>query len=265
MARKLSHTLAKVTEKLELNGSKLVTSKQLLEICRQNGINYPVEQISFRLVKEGWFLPTGISGVWEYIPAAVAGTYSSNDPLLSLKAFQLKYPNIKFALTLQTAAWAQGYSDRIPSKLHICSANPINKRLPHNIKVYKYKWSNETKTVKKNIQSLTPESIIVHIVSKPTAISNWESALVWIEELAYEIEYEKLYIELKNHNKSTKVRCGYLLSGLRPDIANLLYKEINPKSKIRFGPKQKSIRNNEKWMISDTVLPFNPEELNEAK
>ena len=53
MARKLSNTLAKVTEELELNGSSLITSEQLKEICKNKEINYPIENLVYKLKKEG--------------------------------------------------------------------------------------------------------------------------------------------------------------------------------------------------------------------
>lgn len=265
MARKLSNTLAKVTEELELNGSRLITSEQLKEICKNKEINYPIENLVYKLKKEGWFMTTGVTGVWEYIPAAVAGSYSSNDPLMPLKAFKLRYPKIEFYLCLQTAAWAQGYSDRIPSTLQICAEKTVRKNLPKNIKFYKYTPHNNTIVVKGSINCLAPESIIIQISSKPSIINSWTSSIDWIEELAYEIEYDKILSELSTQNKSTWARCGYFLSGLRPDISKKIYEKKKPVSKVRFGPRQPSIRNNEKWKIADTILPYNPEDLNEAK
>ena len=38
-------------------------------------------------------------------------------------------------------------------------------------------------------------------------------------------------------------------------------RDFEPKSKTRFGPRSNALRNDERWKVSDTLLPFDPREL----
>ena len=81
----------------------------------------------------------------------------------------------------------------------------------------------------------------------------------------YEIDIENLLMELSGKNDSVKRRTGYLLDGMYPEAAEEIEKIVSTSSKIRFGPRTKAYRNNEKWKISDTILPFDPAELEKVK
>jgi hypothetical protein len=51
---------------------------------------------------------------------------------------------------------------------------------------------------------------------------------------------------------------GYLLQGLRPDIAGRI---TGPSTKTWFGPRRTVIRHDSRWQVADTLLPFDPRTL----
>jgi hypothetical protein len=53
-------------------------------------------------------------------------------------------------------------------------------------------------------------------------------------------------------------RAGYLLQGLRPDIAARI---AGPKTKTWFGRRRKIVRHDNRWQVADTLLPFDPRTL----
>ena len=118
MARSISSSLSGILQELELERPLLVTTEMLSDLKYKYGISSPVKTIAYRLRSSGWLLPTDRKGVWEFIPAEVAGVYSSYDPLLCLRSFLIKYPDTICGLTFQTAAWLYGDSNRIPSNYH---------------------------------------------------------------------------------------------------------------------------------------------------
>ena len=88
----------------------------------------------------------------------------------------------------------------------------------------------------------------------------------WLPDVVYESDESNLLMELSGRNDSIKRRTGYLLQGMYPDAAEAIYNSIpKPKSKIRFGPRKQAVRNDEKWKISDTILPFSPKNMEEVK
>ena len=53
-------------------------------------------------------------------------------------------------------------------------------------------------------------------------------------------------------------RLGYLLQGLRPDIAGQV---TGPSTKTWFGPRSSVIRHDSRWQIEILSLPFDPRNL----
>lgn len=265
MARTISKSMTGILEELELESKTYVTLGDLEALAGKHNVLTEPALIASRLKKAGWLLPTAQRGVWEFAPASMAGPYSRNDPLKEIKAFQLINPDIKCYVCLQTAAWAMGLADRVPNRRELAFPQIPRRHLPDVITAYKYTPSIETREVR-GIHCLAPESLLVHIATKPDMIISWESVMEWLPDVVYEMDIAVLLTELLDRTDSIKRRTGYLLQGMFPDAADAIY-EINPKptSKIRFGARKQSIRNDEKWKISDTVLPFSPKDLEKVK
>jgi hypothetical protein len=69
---------------------------------------------------------------------------------------------------------------------------------------------------------------------------------------------EKLMTELSSRPQSVKSRVGYLLKSMRPDISDKIYDTYKPTTKTWFGPRRKLLRHDNKWLVADTLLSFDP-------
>jgi len=250
--------MAGVLERLELERPTIVTSEKLSEILQDEGIRTPALVVAARLREKGWLLPTPKRGAWEFVPASSAGAYSSNDPLLVVKSLMSKHATICFGLTFQTAAWMHGVADRVPARLEsaagdIQSSRLLRQRLSSSMFSPRLMY-NEIK----GVPVLAPESVIVHMTEKPRAVRSWQSALEWLPDLAALLKAELLQEELEYRCDAVVARTGYLLQGMRPDIADAVYKRDTPKYKTWFGPRAPLLRHDNKWLIADTMLPFDP-------
>ncbi|MDO4290263.1 MAG: type IV toxin-antitoxin system AbiEi family antitoxin [Eggerthellaceae bacterium] len=248
-------------EALELERPQLVTMPQLASICNQVGIRTPTKVVASRLRERGWLLATPQRGVWEFAPAELAGAYSSADPLLPLKALAAAHPNKKFSLASQTAAWALGLADRIPATLDVAfEETPSLSAKGVRVSVYR---PHVPTLPTKGVTSLAPESIIVHMAQRPSAIRSWRGVAEWLPDVAYELTVENVLKELADRPCAVAARTGYLLQGMRPDIARAIMEAYPPHSKVRFGTGS-AIRNDERWQVSDSILPFDPREMEKA-
>lgn len=265
MTRTISKSTAGILEDLELDNKTYVTLEELAELAKKHAVQTKPAMIASRLKKSGWLLPTKQRGVWEFASAAMAGPYSKNDPLKEIKAFQLLHPELKSYVCLQTAAWAMGLADRVPVRKELAFKQIPRKQMPEVIAIYKYSPTIDIREVR-GVPCLAPESILVHIATKPDLVKSWESVMEWLPDVVYESEIPNLLEEISERNDSVKRRTGYLLQGMYPDAADAIYNSISkPVSKIRFGSRKQSIRNDEKWKISDTALPFSTKELEKVK
>ena len=262
MTRSVSPGLAGILEELELEQPTLVTSEHLNKLVAQYGLRTPTKIVAARLRERGWLLPTGRRGVWEFAPAALAGPYSRNDPTTDLRAFLLQRPEAQCGLTFQAAAWAHGFADRVPTRLEVATFTAaLSKQLPTSLSCSVFA-PRLPRTEIRDVPVLAPESVVVHMAARPAAVRSWASALEWLPELAESLSVEQVFVELSQRPASVHARTGYLLQGLRPDIARAIqsldaFKE-SKSNKTWFGPRGKLQRHSVTWQIADTILPFDP-------
>ena len=265
MTRNIPTRMAPVLERLELERPKLVTISDLASILEEAGIKSPAKVVAARLRDKGWLLETGQRGVWEFVPAEVAGPYSSFDPLLPLASMKAAHPEDECALAMQTAAWALGLADRVPERIEVAFADGIPAwKVPDGVRALAFR-SNLPLATAKDAPCLSPEAIVVHMASKPASVRSWSSTLEWLPDVAYEMGIDRTIGELEGRPSSVAARTGYLLQGMRLDIAEAVRKAYPPSAKNRFGPRGTAMRNDERWKISDTLLPFDPAELEDAR
>jgi hypothetical protein len=250
-----------ILEDLELEQPMLVTSEQLAELAQRHGLRTPTRIVAARLRERGWLLPTGQRGVWEFAPAAVAGAYSRNDPLTPLRAFLAQRPTARCALTMQAAAWAHGFADRVPTHIEIAAATAeLARQLPPGVTASVFDPRLDFQDLR-GVPVLSSESLLVHMATKPGAVRSWTSALEWLPELAGALSRKPLLIELANRSSAACARTGYLIQGLRPDLASAVRELRPPHGKTWFGPRGSLLRHDNAWQIADTSLPFDPRTL----
>jgi hypothetical protein len=256
--RTLSATLAAVVEDLELDQPTVVTTALLREIADRRGLRSEPFLIAARLRKAGWLLPTGRRGVWEFAPGAHAGPIGHGDPTLPLRVALAASPDLPAALALATAAWALGFADRRPATLDV--AVPVGTRVPPSLQrsaaVVSF-TTNVGYTGAKGVPCHRPESVLVHLAASPTAPRSWPATLEWLPDLAAAAAADTFAAELHARPRAVAVRAGYLLSGLRPDLADPLVSMVG--DPVRFGPRgERPVRHVASWRVLDSLLPSDP-------
>lgn len=260
MTRYIPQWLSPVVEMLELERPELLTMDELTAIAEKTGVRTQGYVIADRLRRLGWLLETPQRGVWEFVPAENAGPYSAADPLLPVKAFILSHPDCRYALTMQSAAWALGLADRVPARIEVSFERRPAVKVPQEI--FPTIFESSIGTIEsKGVLCFRPESIVVHMAQKPSIVRSWRGVLEWLPDVVYEMMSVQLLDELAGRPQSVWSRTGYLVSGMRPDLADKILRGIKTNSKTRFGPRKSAIRNDERWKVSDTLLPFDPREL----
>jgi len=261
MTRIISNSLAGILQELELERPLLVTKDVLSDLKNKYHVASSVEVVAARLKEKGWLLSTGIRGVWEFIPAEVAGVYSTNDPLLSFRAFHAKYPTVKCALTFQTAAWIYGDSDRAPSEVYVSVEDYRSTRLLKGHAFASFFRPSLPYHVISNVTVLARESVIVQMASKPLSVPSWASVPEWLPGFCAELSPEGVYEELANRSSFVSQRLGYLIQSMRPDIADEIYRITKPKNNAWFGERKQSLRYDKRFMVADTHLSFDPRKI----
>ena len=265
MTRTVSPAEASVLERLELDRPELVTTSDLRRLLDQAGVGTAPALFAARLRAKGWLLPTERRGVGEFAPAAVAGPFSARDPLRALKAFLAGNPEAACALTFQAAAWAHGLADRIPVRPEVAAANAgLNRRLPGPLDGSVFLPALATESLR-GVPVLTVESVIAHMCVTPGAVRSWASSQEWLPALCAELQLDPLLRELADRPGSVKARTGYLLCGMRSDLSSAIRGLFVPTGKTWFGSRGRLVRHDNTWQIADTLLPFDPREMETAR
>lgn len=258
MARTLPQSIAPVVEALELEQAPLVTIAQLEGIMHAIGLEGSPKKVAAKLRSHGWLLATAKTGVWEFAPAAHAGPFGFGDPTVDLKAVLLSRPDRRCALTFQSAAWAHGLADRIPARLEVAVEGRADAKALARVGDVTHFVPKLPTPVHRGVPVLAPESVLVHMVTTPRAV-RWQSAMEWMPDVAAEVNPETILEELNDRPRAVRVRLGYLLQGVRPDIARLFASDVV--NKVWFGPRGTLRRHDQAWLIADTLLPFHPARL----
>lgn len=260
MTRAIPPSLAPVVAELELEGVDLVTTAKLDEIVRAAGVGTATRTVASRLRERGWLLPTGQRGVWEFAPGAAAGAVSRGGHTRLLRSVFAR-TDVVCGLTFQAAAWAHDLADRAPVRLEVAAASARQARkLPDGLDVSIFDPSLGYVTLKM-VPVLPPASVLVHMAGNPTAVRSWTSALEWMPDLAGEADSADVLAELSGRPATVAARLGYLIQGLRPDIAERI---TGPSTKTWFGPRRALVRHDSRWQVADTLLPFDPRTLSPA-
>jgi hypothetical protein len=237
----------------------------LARLLAEAGIGTAPRVFAARLRAKGWLLPSGQRGVWEFAPAAVAGPYSARDPLLPLKSFLARHENAGCALTFQASAWAHGLADRIPGRPEVAVADAATgRKVPDALDPSVFAptlpvdWFHDA-------PALPLESVVAHMCAKPNAVRSWASAIEWLPDVCAELDRNRLAAELTPRSGAVRVRAGYLLQSLRPDLAEAIRKLPAPNGKTWFGSRGPLRRHDNHWQIADTLLPFDPRRLEAAR
>ena len=261
-SRTLPRSLAPLVEALELDQARLLTTDDLDQLRQRAGITTPAKVLAARLRDHGWLLPTDRRGVYEFAPGAHAGALPRGDLTTPLQAVLRARPDLVAGLTLQSAAWALDAADRAPTRLEIAaadraSADSIATILGVQVRVMVFRPQLPMPS-RRGVPVLAADSVIVHMAARPRDVRSWSSALEWLPELASDLNIDQIQRELHHRPAAVTARLGYLLSGLRPDIADQLPPTT---SKVYFGGRGRLLRHDATWLIADTVLPVDPRHL----
>jgi predicted transcriptional regulator of viral defense system len=262
-ARTLPRGLAPIVEALELDQVSLVTIGLIEEIRLRAGLATPANVLASRLRARGWLLATPQRGVYEFAPGSHAGPLSRGILTLPLQAALRAQPRPDVGLTFQSAAWALGLADRAPSRLEVAAPNAktasrLARVLGEGARVLVFTPHLPWET-RHGVLVLSVESLLVHMAAHPRNVRSWTSALEWLPDIAADASPVRAVIEVTDRPASVATRLSYLLSGLRPDIADAVAPP--PRGKVYFGPRGRLLRHDATRQVADTLLPFDPRTL----
>ena len=264
MTRSIPKGLAPVIERLELDQREIVTLEELTEIAAEAGVRTAPALIAHRLRKRGWLLSTGLSGVWEFAPGALAGPYSRGGPLLPVRAAFALMPELPAAVALTSAAWTYGLADRAPSQIEL--AVKPGERVPAGLcrraRVLRFD-ARLNPVERRGVRVQRFETILVHLAARPSHVKSWGAVAEWLGDIVADAVEVDILSELVDRPRAVRVRLAYLLQGLWPELAQRVGADAG--TKVWFGPRKKLRRHDQQWHIADSILPFDPTQFSRVR
>ena len=256
MTRSLPAGLAPIVSDLELEQPVIVTLDQIADLAESNSIATLPRIVAKRLRDTGWLLATEIAGVYEFAPGAHAGPIGHGDPFITVRAAVARYTNLEPVVVGVAAMWAQGFVDRLGAvDIAVAPGIPIPAAVGRALGVTRFRPALSPER-SRGVSVVSPTSVLVHAATHPLTIG-WGDARDGLQELMESITTDDLDVELADRSNATAARTAYLLSGVRPDLANHVELRLT-RDRVWFGPHGAVLRYAPRFGIADTTLPFDP-------
>ncbi len=257
MTRAIPTSLARVVEALELDAPLVVTSREMLDLVKRLQVDTPANVVVQRLARQGWLLPSGVKGVWEFAPGAHGGRIGHGDPFLALRAQRAATPDLDARVALESALWLHGFINRAPSR-HIVSVPELTRPPIGLRRAYKTTLFSPVDPAAKvkRLPVCAPATALVHSAHAPTAVGNWGLVLDGLGALVEAADPAGVLAEARDRPNATRARLGYLVEPFDQRLADEL--DVVDLGTVWFGPRQPVRRRNSRWHVVDTVLPWFP-------
>lgn len=254
--RPLTPGLVPVVEALSLAPGQLVTMDEIEAARLRIGSPTAAKVLATRLRNRGWLLPTGRRSVYEYAPDASVDPFRRRDPLVSLRAALVRRPDLASGLTFRSAAWLHGFTDRPPTRPEVAAPTKVKAvSLAAIVRAFVFEPQLPVVVVD-GLPVLSTESLLVHLAAKPMDVRHWSTTLGWLPRAAAAADADRLRAELDRRTRPVVVRLGYLLSGVRPDLAGTFREAIG--ARVPFGSHGRFRRTDRQWHVVDSLLPISP-------
>jgi AbiEi antitoxin C-terminal domain len=264
MWRPLTPGLSPVGEVLarEYGQGDLLTLDDLEGVVRRAGVPLEAKVVASRLLARGWLQKAGPRAVYTFAPEPTPSVPDRPDPVVALRAALLRRPELQAALTLRSAAWAYGLADHSSSRLELSAPTRAQASALSAVGRPFVFAPRLGRRVLQEVPVLQAESLLVHMASKPADVRHWAIAMGWLPPLAATVRLEAVCEELQGRTRPVAVRLGYLLSAVRPDVADALRPAVG--AWVPFGTAGRVRRVDPEWHVADSLLPVSPRLLESA-
>jgi hypothetical protein len=255
----------------------VVTRADIGAYLAEVGSNRDVDATVKHLQRLGWLVPVHIKGVWAYLPP---GEEEITDRYIDLRAWGARDPEAVFALAGEAAAWHLGYLDRefsgppavwLPSETRMpfglrqyvsevklgWNADEIKQLVPttsflHRRHLDLTKWAS-------GIPGFGPEALVVQLSTRVKSFRSWADLVPHIEQLATDVDIERLAALLDGKSQSAWQRAGYLLhcGGRHDDGLRLLNGRPRPDmADVVFGDGQDAVWASQFKVVDRLIAPL---------
>lgn len=262
--RALPAWVAPVAAHLELEEVSVIRTSDVAAAAKTVGVASAPRRVVQELANNGWLLPTGIHGVWEFVPASHGGAHSRSDPFLTLRAALVSDPPPgEIAVALRSAMWQRDLLDRPPNRheLAVPKMSRLNPGLERSLRRNYRLTSFETRLPPEAVSELPVhrlESVLVQLAERPTAVEGWDTILDTLDDLGARCDLDNLITEVTGRTHATLMRLAYLTANRRPELVGTL--GVEPRGVVWFGPHGKVRRHDRTWNLVDTLLPRHPDD-----
>jgi hypothetical protein len=229
-SRTITALTASLHNRLAQDRPPVVTRADVGRYLTEVGSNREVDVTVKNLQRLGWLVGVHIKGVWAYLPP---GEVQITDRYIDLRAWRARDPDAVFALAGEAAAWHLGYLDREyfgPPAVWI----PSETRMPFGLRKYvsemKLGWGADqisqliptSKLLHHRHLDLTnwasalpafgPEALLVQLSMRVMSFRSWADLIPHLQQLAADVDIERVSTLLGEKSQSAWQRAAYLLS-----------------------------------------------------
>ena len=242
---------AELLARLTQRAPAIVTPGVLGDLLAEVGSDVSVDAALKRLLRLGWLRSVAVRGAFAFVGP---GVDELADPYIDLRAWQAREPSATFCLAGDNAAWHLGYLDRMPERttVWVPPRAVLPKGLRHRVSCVRTRFPAhidarglgptpallrkrrlDLLTWSASLPAFGPEALVVQVSSRPASFASWVDLAGKLEEVARDVDIERLRDLLAASSDAARQRAAYLLRlGKRDDATSLLPATPQP---VEFG------------------------------
>jgi hypothetical protein len=233
----------------------VVTRETLARYLIDLGSSVDASTAIKRLSRLGWLRSLSVRGAWVFLPP---GTDDVADPYLDLRGWRATDTEVELCLAGDSAAWHLGYLNRAPDRATVWLSekatlpkglrgkiNKVRTRFPEPVDIRRLtptqhllrRRSLDVLTWSTKLPAFGPEALLVQIAARPASFTSWVDLASKLDEVARDVDMERLVELLAASTDSTRQRAAYLLHlGQRTDATKLLPAKLHSVELGSHGP-----------------------------
>lgn len=258
MARAIARSVADVIEQLELDGDVVVSADRLAEILRILGRDRKdARQVAYELQRAGWLGTLRTRNVWEFLPGARAGAFSSGDRFLEFRAQRAVDPSWGGVLAMESAASVLGLAQRLPEREVVALPKPeaLPKAMLGAWRSVGIQLPDVGITEAGQLPTWNLEGLLAGIAIRPTSYRDTPGLAQWLPEVGTQVDSGRLIRLLEAATPMSRQRAAYLL-GVAGNVEarERLADRYPPAGVAWFGPRSADGAFDKKTQVNDTLL-----------
>ena len=252
--RSIPRHLAGLIATLETNRAQVLSTADIADILGPEVVPDRVRDVIRGLRAHGWIVSLPAGGTYEFVPAS-SGPYVSGDVWVELKAALRAQPKLRAQISLGSAAFMRGFSERRPDRELVVIDGSV--RAPSLERTYTVIHAKADRLFGadelRGMPVSTPERIIIEVALWSRHAGDLRAEDHWLRRLSNDLDGARLADMLEPLSPGVAARVGFLLERFGAEDVALAIRPHTLTGPVWIGSRSKQAVYHAAWKLYDSI------------